>query len=152
MPVNMGATPSFHDPRRVAISMLVIDAARFKELRSPGIVIPPRFGYDTGMETNWNQRYLEKQTPWDTNQPSSELQRVLQEYQIAPGRALDLGCGTGTNAVYLASRGFDVTGIDFAPTAIEAAKVRAASAGTNVRFLTGDAFKLPDLGPPFDFI
>jgi SAM-dependent methyltransferase len=101
---------------------------------------------------NWNQRYVQNDVPWDTNQPSSELVRVLHEYKIKPGRALDTGCGTGTNVVHLASQGFDATGVDLAPAAIEAARNRAAAAGVVCRFHTADVLNLPDLGPPFDFL
>ncbi len=103
-------------------------------------------------QVDWNQRYLQNDAPWDTNAPSSELVRVLEECRIGPCRALDVGCGTGTNAVYLASRGFDVTAVDLAPLAIEAARRRAQAAGVACRFIEADTLNLPGLGPTFDFI
>ena len=101
---------------------------------------------------DWNDNYATGQTPWDSGQPSRELVRVLDERNIAPCRTLDLGCGTGTNAVYLAGRGFDVTGIDLSPLAIEKAKSKAAAAGGSVRFEVADIFNPPDLRPPFPFL
>ena len=59
--------------------------------------------------TRWDERYEKGETPWDTGQPSSELQRILAEEAIAPCRALELGCGTGTNAVWLAQQGFETS-------------------------------------------
>jgi len=47
---------------------------------------------------HWDTRYREGDSPWDTGQPSGELLRVLREERIAPCRALELGCGTGTGA------------------------------------------------------
>jgi 2-polyprenyl-3-methyl-5-hydroxy-6-metoxy-1,4-benzoquinol methylase len=105
-----------------------------------------------GMESNWDERYRDGQTPWDTGRPCRELQRVLAEYGIGGGRVLELGCGTGTNCVYLASLGFDVTGVDVSPTAIATADARATEAGASCRFVTADVFHLPDLGEPFPFI
>ena len=58
---------------------------------------------------DWHKRYSDKDTPWDSGQPSRELERILEEGWIKPCRVLELGCGTGTNAVYLAQRGFEVT-------------------------------------------
>jgi len=106
--------------------------------------------------SEWNERYREGNLPWDTGRPSSELQRVLREHAIAPCRALDIGCGTGTNSVWLAEKGFDVTGLDVAPLAIERANDRARAAGVNARFLAADVLNLPDvnlsdLGAPFRF-
>jgi SAM-dependent methyltransferase len=100
---------------------------------------------------HWNKRYQGGDSPWDTGQPSSELRRVLHEEVIAPCRALELGCGTGTNAVWLAQQGFDVTAVDLAPLAIEQAEARARPAGVKVRFVTASVFELPDLGGPFPF-
>ena len=103
-------------------------------------------------DVDWNERYATKNTPWDSGQPSQELQRVIDERGIAPCRALEIGCGTGTNAVYLAQRGFDVTAIDVSALAIEQAKAKADQAGVAVRFLVGDILQSPELGPPFEFV
>ena len=62
----------------------------------------------------WNDRYRDDNLPWDTGRPSAELQRVLGRNPILSCRALELGCGTGTNSVWLAQQGFEVTGIDLA--------------------------------------
>jgi SAM-dependent methyltransferase len=101
---------------------------------------------------NWNERYETKSTPWDSGEPSRELGRVLEQGQVRPCRMLELGCGSGTNAVFLAQKGFDVTAFDLAPLAIEQAKARAARANVKVRFDVGDVLRLPDLGKPFDFV
>jgi SAM-dependent methyltransferase len=100
---------------------------------------------------HWDTRYRTGDTPWETGRPSSELQRVVAEDRIAPCPALELGCGTGVNAVWLAQRGFDVTALDVSPLAVERARQRAAAAGANVRFLTADILAGPDVGGPFGF-
>jgi len=101
--------------------------------------------------SDWNERYREGNLPWDTGRPSSELQRILSQYNIAPCRALDIGCGTGTNSVWLAQQGFDVTGLDLAPLAIERAEQRARAAGVEAQFVVADVLQLPDLREPFAF-
>ena len=73
---------------------------------------------------HWNERYEKDNTPWETGQPSSELQRVLAEFPIRPCRAVELGCGTGANAVWLAQQGFEVTALDLSPLAIARARNR----------------------------
>ena len=72
----------------------------------------------------------------------------------APARALDLGCGTGADAVYLAGHGWQTTGVDFAPEAIAAARKKAADAGVDAAFVVGDASRLADAGVrgPFDLL
>jgi 2-polyprenyl-3-methyl-5-hydroxy-6-metoxy-1,4-benzoquinol methylase len=101
---------------------------------------------------DWNDRYREGNLPWDTGRPSSELQSVLKKNAIWPCRALEIGCGTGTNSVWLAQQGFEVTGIDVAPLAVEQAEKRARAAGVKARFLAADVLQqLPDLNGPFDF-
>lgn len=99
----------------------------------------------------WNDRYRDGNLPWDTGQPSSELQRVLSQIAIQPCRALELGCGTGTNSVWLAQQGFEVTGLDVAPLAVERAEERARAARLTVHFQVADVLDLPDLGDPFGF-
>lgn len=103
-------------------------------------------------QRDWNDHYLKGDTPWDAGRPSTELQRMLAEAHIAPCRALEIGCGTGVNAVWLAQQGFDVTAIDLSPLAIERARHRAGSARLNVRFLVADVLQPPqEVIGPFDF-
>ena len=104
-----------------------------------------------GEVERWDTRYHTGDTPWETGHPSTELQRVVAEDKIAPCPMLELGCGTGGNAVWLAQRGFDVTALDISPLAIERARQRAAAAGVNVRFLLADVLDGPDVGGPFGF-
>jgi SAM-dependent methyltransferase len=99
----------------------------------------------------WNDRYRDGDLPWDTGRPSSELQRVLGRNAIKPCRAFELGCGTGTNSVCLAQQGFEVTGVDVAPLAMERAKERAQAAGVKVRFVVADALNLADPDETFEF-
>jgi methyl halide transferase len=103
-------------------------------------------------DIDWQQRYATNDTPWDTHLPSAELVAIIEQIGIAPSRVLEIGCGTGVNAVHLARQGFDVTAMDLSPLAIERAKHRAAEAGVRVNFFAGDAFNLPDLGQPFPFV
>jgi len=100
----------------------------------------------------WEERYRQGDTPWETGQPSSELKRVLDEAAIRPCRALELGCGTGASAVWLAQQGFEVTAFDLSPLAISRALRRANAAGVSVRFLVADVLNPPtELSGPFDF-
>lgn len=100
---------------------------------------------------DWNESYREGNLPWDTGKPSSELQRVVSRKAIRPCRALELGCGTGTNSVWLAQQGFDVTGVDVAPLAIEQAEKRAQTAGVQVQYIVSDLFQLSKVGEPYEF-
>jgi SAM-dependent methyltransferase len=103
-------------------------------------------------DIDWNARYANKDTPWDSGQPSRELQRILAEYPIAPCPTLEIGCGTGTNAVFLAERGFRVTALDLSPLAIEQARQRAKRASADVNFLVADLLKPPSIGRTFEFV
>jgi SAM-dependent methyltransferase len=101
---------------------------------------------------DWNQRYQQADTPWDTGNPSTELLRILEERAIHPCRTLELGCGTGSNAIALAGCGFEVVAADISELAIERACERAAQAELSIKFLVADVTDLPDLGPPFPFV
>jgi methyl halide transferase len=100
--------------------------------------------------TRWEERYRSGDTPWDTGQPSRELQRVIAAENIRPCRVIELGCGTGTNAIWLAKQGFDVTAVDLSPLAINRAREQAAKQQVKPDFLCADVLNLPDLGT-FDF-
>jgi methyl halide transferase len=106
----------------------------------------------THTPSDWNQRYVAGETPWDSGLVSKELIRVLDAEKIAPCRTVELGCGTGTNSIFLASRGFEVTGLDCAPTALAQARKKAAEAGAKVGFLEADLCRLELELEPFDFI
>jgi SAM-dependent methyltransferase len=99
----------------------------------------------------WNERYRSGDTPWNTGRPDEELQRVLADEKILPCRAVELGCGTGTNAIWLAQQGFDVTAVDISPLAIERARERAPAAGPAVHFLVADVLEPLALSGPFAF-
>ena len=103
--------------------------------------------------SDWDVHYQTGNPPWETGEPSAELSRVIAEQRIRTCRVIDLGCGSGINAVWLAQEGFDVTGVDFSGLAIAKAHQRAAIAGVTVRFLQADVIDLPhDLGQfPFFF-
>ena len=97
----------------------------------------------------FNLQYF-KQPPWDTGISPPELIQFMAGH--APGRALDLGCGTGTNAIELAKRGWKVTGIDFARRAIRTARSKAKMVGVETEFRVADVSKLPGIAGPFDLI
>jgi SAM-dependent methyltransferase len=91
--------------------------------------------------------YLVGFKPWDTGVSPPELVAVVEgPDHLPPGKVLDLGCGTGTNAIYLAQHGWDVTAIDFMPKPVMAARRKAAAAGVEPRLLIGDVTKLGQMG------
>jgi SAM-dependent methyltransferase len=102
--------------------------------------------------SRWDEQYRARTAPvWDTGRPSSELLRFLAETRLRHGRALELGCGTGTNAVWLAEQGFEVTAVDVSNAAIARARRRASRRGVRVHFLVTDLRRWDRLGGPFDF-
>jgi methyl halide transferase len=101
---------------------------------------------------SWDADYRgQRPPPWDISRPSDELQKAVNAGTIRSSRVVDLCCGSGTDAVYLASHGFDVTAIDIAPTALVQARQKALKAAVSVRWILGDVLAPPDLGT-FDFI
>ncbi len=77
---------------------------------------------------------------------------LVDNGRIKPSRAIDLGCGTGANAIYLAQKGFEVTGVDFAEAAIEKARARAREAGVRAEFIVDDLTNLRHVIGKFDFL
>ncbi len=100
----------------------------------------------------FTERYEEGHVPWDDPLPPPEILELAETRP--PGRALDVGCGFGRAAIYLAQRGWTVVGVDFIPQAIDEARRRAADAGVaeRTRFVVASATDLTFLAPPFDLV
>jgi len=107
------------------------------------------------MSLFWEWMYLFKKTPWDTGITPPEIAAMIESGKVPIGHALDLGCGTGTNAIYVAQHGFEVTGIDISRRAISLAKrkIRSAQLTDRVRLERGDVTLLRRwaLGHSIDF-
>ena len=89
-----------------------------------------------------------RKPPWDSGISPPELLEFIQNHPA--GKAIDLGCGTGTNAITLARAGWQVTGVDFAPRAIRMAGKKIKQAGIQADLRVGDVTKLKDISGPFD--
>ncbi len=88
--------------------------------------------------------YRDGSAPWDVGAPQPDIVRLAEEGEIV-GDVLDVGCGTGENALHLAALGRRVMGIDAAPRAIARAREKAAARGLAVPFLVADALDLAKL-------
>lgn len=97
-------------------------------------------------------RYWRGQTPWDTNVTPPEVIQLIETEKLPRGRALDLGCGTGTNAIYLAQHGFETVGVDFVARALAQARAKARRAQTRVEFRCADVLQPGVFAQPFDFV
>ena len=91
-----------------------------------------------------------RKPPWDTQVSPPELMEFIAQY--APGRALDLGCGTGTNVITLAQHGWRVTGVDYVGRALRQAKKKAQQAGVTADFQVDDVTKLKNITGVFDLV
>jgi len=89
--------------------------------------------------------------PWDIPGPQPAFARLAWSGAIT-GRVLDVGCGTGENALFLAARGLDVVGLDASETAIAKARAKADARRAGAVFLVGDALELSTLGRQFDTV
>lgn len=89
--------------------------------------------------------------PWDIGRPQGEVTRLEDAGEIR-GRVLDVGCGTGENALFMAGRGHPTWGVDSSPKAIERARRKLRPGGPSVRFELADALRLSSLGEPFDTV
>ena len=88
--------------------------------------------------------------PWHRHDPPSLLQRAVAE-RTTRGRALDVGCGEGEHAVWLARQGFSVVGLDFVPAALDAARVRAEQAGVELELHECEVTEF-EATTPFDVV
>jgi SAM-dependent methyltransferase len=112
--------------------------------RKPG---PPR----SEQAERFSAMYEAGPPPWDIGRPQSAFLELAEQGALA-GRVLDVGCGTGEHGLMAAGRGFDATGIDAIPKAIEIAQRKARDRGLTARFLVWDALRLSDLGEHFETV
>ncbi len=95
--------------------------------------------------------YQQSVPPWDVGRAQDAIEALANAGKVQ-GRVLDVGCGTGENALFLASCGFEVTGVDLAKTAIDRARQKAKDRGIAVSFEVADALDLGALGRTFDTV
>jgi SAM-dependent methyltransferase len=96
----------------------------------------------------WDASYRDGPAPWDIGVPQPAIVRLASEGGFA-GAVLDAGCGTGENALHIASLGLPVLGIDVAETALAMARAKARDRGIEAEFAAADAFTLDRLGRAF---
>jgi SAM-dependent methyltransferase len=96
----------------------------------------------------WDASYHNGPAPWDIGGPQAAIVRLASEGGFA-GTVLDVGCGTGENALYIASLGLPVVGVDVAETALAIAREKAATRRLDVDFAVADAFQLERLDGTF---
>jgi len=99
----------------------------------------------------WDASYLDGPVPWDVGEPQPSIVRLGGEGAFA-GAVLDAGCGTGENALHVASLGLPVLGVDVAETALSIAREKAAGRGIDAEFVVADALHLHRLGRVFETV
>jgi methyl halide transferase len=102
-------------------------------------------------EDHFREAYRKGCPPWDTGKPDFNLIQTVTTTPIPPCKALEIGCGTGDNAIWLAQQNFAVIGIDFSEIAIEQAREKAAKAKANCQFAVLNILKSHLEGGPFGF-
>jgi len=99
----------------------------------------------------WDASYRDGPAPWDVGRAQPVVVRLASEGRFA-GAVLDAGCGTGENALHLASLGVPVLGVDVAETALAVARAHAAERGIQAEFASADALALERLGRSFQTV
>ena len=90
--------------------------------------------------------------PWNIETPPEILINIIKDRKVRSCKTIDLGCGTGNYAIYMARQGFDVTGVDISPTAIELARNNAVQKGSKCSFIVADVLgEIDDALGKFDF-
>ncbi|RLD67480.1 MAG: class I SAM-dependent methyltransferase [Bacteroidetes bacterium] len=103
-------------------------------------------------ENRFIRRYKEGNIPWYTGKPDYNLISIVEDYPISKCKTLELGCGTGDNAIWLSQMGYEVSAFDLSEIAIDQARQKARKMGINVNFFIADFFKDKIEGAPFEFI
>jgi methyl halide transferase len=109
-------------------------------------------GPTTFQVPDWDLMYRQGTPPWETGRPTKELIRLLSEGLLKPGPVLEIGCGTGSDAICLAKRGFEVTAVDSSPTALERARTRAERHDALLRLVLEDIFEFAPHAGSFDLV
>jgi SAM-dependent methyltransferase len=100
---------------------------------------------------SWDASYHDDPAPWDIGRPQPAVVRLASEGGFA-GAVPDAGCGTGENALHVASLGLSVLGVDVAETALVIAREKAHGRGIEVEFAAADSFHLERLGRMFETV
>jgi ubiquinone/menaquinone biosynthesis C-methylase UbiE len=100
---------------------------------------------------SWDETYRNT-PPWDIGSPQPAFVGIVEKAELKRGRVLDVGCGTGENAIFLAENGFSVTGLDVARKALQTAKAKAEQKKVKVDFRVGDALSLDFPESSFDSV
>lgn len=101
---------------------------------------------------SWNESYASGQLPWDTGQPEPLLAEFVTSGAVTPCATLEIGAGTGTNAIWMAERGFDVLGVDVSPLAVKRAYAKMDGHALRCRFAALDFLAATPPGGPFQFV
>jgi SAM-dependent methyltransferase len=101
---------------------------------------------------DWESVYREGTPPWDAGKPHAELTKVLDEYRLRPQTVLEIGCGTGADAILLARRRFEVTAVECSAIALERARLRSEQYNAPIHFVLADIFDYVRNAPQFDFV
>ncbi len=104
---------------------------------------------------NWDdiyRQYTLDEIPWELERPDWPLKRLVESGALIKGKVLDACSGAGTQSIYLARKGFKVTGIEISPTAVEISGRRSRKAGVKCNFIKGDILSFPFKTEEFDLI
>jgi SAM-dependent methyltransferase len=104
------------------------------------------------IEEGFRERYRLADTPWDIGQPDFNLIEVVTKHPIPSCKALDIGCGTGDNSIWLAQNGFQVIGTDTSNIALKKAKEKASKTNIDCDFILVNFLKSKIEGAPFGFV
>jgi ubiquinone/menaquinone biosynthesis C-methylase UbiE len=99
----------------------------------------------------WDASYHDGPAPWDVGRPQQAVVRLASKGGFS-GAVLDAGCGTGENALHLASMGLSIVGVDVAETALAIAREKAEMRGLDVEFVVANALQLERLGRQFETV
>ena len=100
---------------------------------------------------SFEERYQESDTPWELHRPDHNLIDFVTKLPVPPGAAIDLGCGTGDNSIWLANQGFTVTGCDLSAVALDLARDKSTLAKASCTFHQGNFLESIPPGAPFGF-